>query len=60
VEDNKRAAFYKNNMEKEVPRFAPLEGTIDDFRSRGEQENKNTRVKPDRDVSVLRTFFRGR
>ena len=42
-------------MAEELPRFALLEGTIDDFID--EQENKNTRVKTDRDVSLLKTFL---
>ena len=45
-------------MEKEVPRFAFLEGTIDDFVD--EQEIKNTRAKTDRDVSPLNPFFKGK
>ena len=49
-----RAAFYKRKME-EVPRFALLEGTIDDFID--EQENKNTRTKTYRDVSLQRPFL---
>ena len=40
---------------EEVPRFAFLEGTIDDFVD--EQEMKNTRAKPDRDVSPLKPFL---
>ena len=43
VEGNKHAAFCGNKMEEEIPRFALLEGTIDDFID--EQENKNTRAK---------------
>ena len=37
-------------MEEKLPRFALLEGTINDFID--EQENKNTRAKTDRDVMV--------
>jgi len=48
VEGNKRAAFCKNKMEAEVPRFVLLEGTIDDLID--EQENKNTSAKTDRNV----------
>ena len=40
---------------EEVPRFALLEGVIADFID--EQENKNTRVKTDRDVSLLKPFL---
>ena len=54
MEGNKRAAFCKNKME-EVPRFALLEGTIHDFID--EHENKSTRVKSDRDVSLLKPFL---
>ena len=43
-------------MEEEVPTFTLLEGTIDDFID--EQENKNTRAKTDREVSLLKTFHR--
>ena len=50
IEGNKRAAFCINKME-EVPRFALLEGTIDDFIDK--QENKNTRAKTDGNVSLL-------
>lgn len=42
-------------MEEEVPRFVLLEGTIDDLID--EQENKNTRAKTDRNVSLLKTFL---
>ena len=42
------SGFCENN---EVSRFAPLEGTINDFT--GEQGNRNTREKTDRDVSGL-------
>ena len=38
-------------MGEEVPRFALLEGTIDDFIDK--QENKNTRAKTDGNVSLL-------
>ena len=55
MDSNKRAAFCKNKMEEEVPRFALLEGTIDDFID--EQENKNTKAKTDRDVTLLKTFL---
>ena len=54
MEGNKRAAFCKNKMEEEVPTFTLLEGTIDDFID--EKENKNTRAKTDRDVSLLKPF----
>ena len=37
-----------------MPTFTLLEGTIDDFID--EQENKNTRAKTDRDVSLLKPF----
>ena len=57
MEGNKRAAFCKNKMEEEVPRFALLEGTIDDFIDDFEQENKTTRAKTDRDVNLLKTFL---
>ena len=41
---------------EEVPRFALLEGTIiDDFKD--EQENKTTRAKIDREVSLLKPFL---
>ena len=40
---------------EEVPRFALLEGTIHDFID--EHENKSTRVKSDRDVSLLKPFL---
>lgn len=42
-------------MEEEMPRFALLVGTIDDFE--GEQENKNTRARTDREESLLKTFL---
>lgn len=42
-------------MEEEVPRFVLLEGTMDDLID--EQENKNTRAKTDRNVSLLKTFL---
>ena len=42
-------------MEEVVPRFALLEGTIDEFID--EQENKNTRAKTDRDVNLLKPFL---
>ena len=45
----------KNKMEEVVPRFALLEGTIDDFID--EQENKNTSTKTDRDVNLLKPFL---
>ena len=48
------AAFCKNNME-ELLRFALLEGTMHE--SIDEQENKNTRAKTDRDVSLLKKRF---
>ena len=38
----------------EVSRFALLEGTINDFT--GEQGNRNTRAKTDRDLSLLKTI----
>ena len=38
-----------------MPRYALLEGTIDEFID--EQENKNTRAKTDRDVSLLKPFL---
>ena len=44
----------EKDMEEELPRFALLEGTIDDFI--GKQENKNTRAKTDRDVSLLKIY----
>ena len=46
--------FLKKKMEEKLPRFALLEGTIDDFI--GKQENKNTRAKTDRDVSLLKIY----
>ena len=58
MEGNEGAAFSispKNKMEEEVLRFAFLEGTIADFID--EQENKNSRTKTDRDVSLLRPFL---
>ena len=57
VKSNTTAAFGKNKMEEEVPRFALLVGTIDDFID--EQEKKHER-KTDRDVSLLNPFFRER
>ena len=39
---------------EEVPRFAPLERR-DDFMD--EQENKNSRAKTNRDVSLLKTLL---
>ena len=41
VKSNTTAAFCKNKMEEEVPRFALREGTIDDFID--EQEKKHER-----------------
>ena len=41
-------------MEEEVPRFALLEGTVDDFIDK--LENKNTRAKTDGDVGLLKPF----
>ena len=38
-----------------MPRFALLEGTVDDFID--DQENKNTRTKIDRDIILLKTFL---
>ena len=55
VKSNTTAAFCKNKMEEEVPRFALHDGTIDDFID--EQENKNTNAKTDRDVSLLKPFL---
>ena len=40
---------------EEVQRFAPLEGTIDDFKD--DQEIKNTRAKSDRDVNLMKPFL---
>ena len=40
---------------EEVPRFALLDGAIEDLID--EKENKNTRGKTDRDVSLLKTFL---
>lgn len=54
-EGNKRAAFCKNKMEEEMPRFALLVLTIDDFED--EQENKNTRARTEREESLLKTFL---
>ena len=42
-------------LSAEVPRFAPLEGTIDDFKD--DQEIKNTRAKSDRDVDLMKPFL---
>ena len=42
MEGNERAAFGKNKMEEEVPRFALREETIDDLIDK--EENKNTRL----------------
>ena len=55
MEGKKGATFCKNKMEEEVPRFVLLEGTMDDLID--EQENKNTRAKTDRNVSLLKTFL---
>ena len=55
VEGNKRTAFCKSKMKKEEPRFALLEGTIEDIIH--VQESKNTTAKTDRDVSILNTFL---
>lgn len=55
MEGNKHAAFCKNKMEAEVPRFVLLEGTTDDLID--EQENKNTSAKTDRSVSLRKTFL---
>ena len=38
-----------------MPKFALLEGTVDDFID--EQENKNMRAKTDRDIILLKTFL---
>ena len=42
-------------MAEELPRFAVLDGSIDDFID--DQENKNTRAKTDRDINLLRAFL---
>ena len=39
-----------------MPQFTLLEGTVDDFI--GDQENKNTQVKTDKDIILLKTFLR--
>lgn len=54
VEGKKRTAFCKRKME-EVPRFAFLEGKIDDIID--EQERRKTTAKADSDVSILNTFL---
>ena len=53
MEGSNRAAFCKNKMEEEVPRFALLEGLIDDFID--EQEKKKHG-----DVSLLKPFLQRR
>ena len=45
----------EKKMAEEMPRFALLEGTVDDFID--EQENKNMRAKTDRDIILLKTFL---
>ena len=55
AEGNKRAAFCNNKTEERVLRFALLEGKIDDFID--EQEDKNTKAKTDRDVSLLKLLL---
>lgn len=50
-----RAPFCKNKIEEEVTRVALLGGKIDDFIDG--QENKNTRAKTDRDISLLKAFL---
>lgn len=52
MEGNKRAPFCKNKIEEEVTRVAFLGGKIDDFIDG--QENKNTRAKTERDISLLK------
>ena len=39
-----------------MPRFALLEGTVDDFIDE-QLKNKSARAKTDRDVSLLKTFL---
>ncbi|XP_031568117.1 uncharacterized protein KIAA1958-like [Actinia tenebrosa] len=46
------------NMAEEMPRFALLEGTVDDFIY--EQENKNTQAKTNRDVKLLKVFLQSK
>ena len=55
MEGNKRAPFCKNKIEEEVTRVAFLGGKIDDFIDG--QENKNTRAKTERDISLLKAFL---
>lgn len=47
-----------SNMAEEIPRFALLEGTIDDFID--EQENKNTQAKTARDLNLLKVFLQSK
>ena len=53
----RRAGFFELNekMAEELPRFALLEGTIDDFID--DQENKNTTAKTDRDIILWKSFL---
>ena len=51
----KSAPFCKNKIEEEVTRVAFLGGKIDDFIDG--QENKNTRAKTERDISLLKAFL---
>ena len=53
----KEAGFlsWMKKMAKEMPWFALLQGTVDDFID--DQENKNTRAKTNRDIILLKTFL---